>query len=253
VAGGLVEELTLHSHDVTVVDIGEIGDGAGREISTGFAVCSAISEKIAENRKAGRFPVVLCGNCLTAVGATAGEDADSIVWADQHGDLNTPETSTYGFLDGMALATVLGLCWHPMASAVPGFKSIDASRCMLVDARDLDAGEKDTLESLPVIRAQCPEAPALAGKLAAAGGQRTHLHIDLDIHDPDILQANRYAWPGGPGPDELRESMRDVAAALPVVGITISAYDPAFDAKGDVPPVVGKLLVDLLDALRKKA
>jgi arginase len=253
VAGGLVEELTLHGHDVVVADIGEIGDEQGREISTGFAVCSAISEKITASRKDGRFPVVLCGNCLTAVGAVAGESADSIVWADQHGDLNTPETSTYGFLDGMALATVIGLCWRPMANAVPGFKPLEASRCVLVDARDLDAGEKHTLEGLPILHGTCAEAPGLAGRLAATGGQRTHLHIDLDIHDPEVLQANRYAWPGGPSPDELRESMRAVAASLPVVGITISAYDPAFDAKGDVPPAVGRLLVDVLDALRKKA
>jgi arginase len=253
VAGGLVEELTLHGHEAVVEDIGKVGDAPGREIATGFAVSGAVAEKARAAAAAGRYPIVLCGNCLTAVGAVAGETADSIVWLDQHGDLNTPDTSTSGFLDGMALATVLGLCWRPMAGTVPGFTVIDPSRCLLVDARDLDSTEKRALERLPVIRAQCADAPGLAGKLLANGARRTHLHIDLDVLDADVLQVNRYAWPGGPDPDRLRETASALARALPVAGITISAYDPAFDPQGEVPPVVGRLLVDILDVLGKKA
>lgn len=252
VAGGLVEELTLHGHEVVVEDIGKVGDTPGREIATGFAVAGAVAGKAREAVTAGRLPIVLSGNCLTSVGAVAGETADSIVWVDQHGDLNTPDTSTSGFLDGMALATVLGQCWRPMAGTVPGFTVIDPSRCLLVDARDLDSTEKRALERLPVLRAQCADAPGLAGKLLANGARRTHLHIDLDVLDPDVLQVNRYAGPGGPDPDRLRETMQALARALPVAGITISAYDPAFDPQGEVPPVVGRLLVDILDALGRK-
>ena len=113
ISAGLTDELSLHGHDVTVEDIGKVGDAQEREISTGFAVCQAIAGKVDASRAQGWFPIVLAGNCLTTVGAVAGEAADSIIWADQHGDINTPETSTSGFLDGMALATVLGLCWRP--------------------------------------------------------------------------------------------------------------------------------------------
>jgi arginase len=253
VTGGLVEELTLHGHDVVVEDIGEVGDEPGREIATGFAVSAAVAAKAKQAVAAGRFPIVLAGNCLTTIGAVAGEAADSIVWADQHGDLNTPDTSISGFLDGMALATVLGLCWRPMAGTVPGFTVIDPSRCLLVDARDLDTAEKRALERLPVLRAPCADAAGLAGSLLANGAQRTHLHLDLDVLDPDVLQANRYTWPGGPGPDRLRQTASALASLLPIAGMTISAYDPAYDPQGDVPPVVGKLLVDVLETLEKKA
>ncbi|SFU08784.1 arginase family protein [Mesorhizobium sp. YR577] len=252
IAGGLVEALTLSGHDITVEDIGKVGDEQGREIATGFAVCHAVAARVAASKAAGRFPIVLSGNCLTTTGAVAGDDADSIIWADQHGDINTPETSTFGFLDGMALATVLGLCWRPMANAIPGFQAIDPSRCLLVDARDLDPDEKRLLESLPVIRAECTQAPGAVGRLKAAGASRTHLHLDLDVHDPDILQANRYATPGGPNPDQLRLMACGVARLIPVVGLTISAYDPVFDASAEAPPLVGKLLVDFLDTLERK-
>ncbi|ODT27712.1 MAG: arginase [Kaistia sp. SCN 65-12] len=252
VTGGLVEELTLNGHDVVVEDIGRAGPEPGRETATGFAVAAAVAAKASEAVKAGRFPIVLAGNCLTAVGAVAGEAADSIVWADQHGDLNTPETSTSGFLDGMALSVALGQCWHAMAAAVPGFAAIDPSRCLLVDARDLDAAEKAIVERLPILRAHCADAPEVAERLVAGGARRTHLHLDLDVLDPDVVQANRYTWPGGPDPDRLRQAVSTLAGLLPVVGVTVSAYDPAYDPQGDIPPVVGKLLVEMLGTVEKK-
>lgn len=252
ISGGLADELALHGHEATVEDIDKVGGEQPREISTGFAVCNAVAEKVAVARKQGRFPVVLAGNCLTVAGAVAGESADSVVWFDQHADINTPETSTSGFLDGMALATLLGLCWRPLADAVPGFAALKPWRTMLVGARDLDPAEKRLLDDQPVIRAKCGEAAGKAAKLVEAGGKRTHLHIDLDVIDPDELQVNRYAEAGGPSPDELRQTVCGLAGALPIVGVTLSAYDPIVDPSGEVPPVVGKLLVGLLEEMEKR-
>ncbi|TPL93878.1 arginase family protein [Mesorhizobium sp. B2-3-12] len=246
ISGGLVDALTLAGHDVTVEDIGRVGDDQEREIATGFAVCNAVSGEVRIARDRGRFPIVLAGNCLTSAGAVAGEGADAIIWADQHGDLNTPETSVHGFLDGMALSTVLGLCWRPMAAAIPGFKPIDPSRCVLVNARDLDPAEEKLLETLPVIRTECPGVGQATERLKAAGANSVHMHLDLDVHDPQALQANRYVTSGGPNPEQLRDAACAMALAVPVVGITVSAYDPAFDAQADVPPLVGQLLNDLL-------
>ena len=246
ISGGLVDALTMAGHDVVVEDIGRVGDVQEREIATGFAVCNAISGEVRIAQDKGRFPIVLAGNCLTSAGAVAGEGADAIIWADQHGDLNTPETSIHGFLDGMALATVLGLCWHPMAAAIPGFKPIDPSRCVLVNARDLDPAEKQLLKTLPILRTECPGVAQAAEKLKAAGAERVHMHLDLDVHDPEDLQANRYVSYGGPSPEQLRDATCAMALAMPVVGITVSAYDPAFDAQSDVPPLVGQLLNDLI-------
>ena len=251
IAGGLVDELTLRGHAVVVEDIGEVGDAQKREIATGFAVCRAVAAKVDLARDDERFPIVLAGNCLTAAGAVAGDAADSIIWIDQHGDLNTPETSAYGFLDGMALATTLGLCWRPMTSAIPGFQAIEPSRCMLVDARDLDPDEKRLLDTLPIIRTQCADALDTIGKLKAAGAVRAHLHLDLDVLDPDVLQVNRYTKSGGPNPDQLRQLVCGLARSIPIAGVTLSAYDPAFDAKGEVPPVVGQLLGDFLATLER--
>jgi len=252
ISGGLVDALKLAGHDVVVEDIGKVGDEQEREIATGFAVCRAVATAVHVARGKDRFPVVLAGNCLTSAGAVAGAAADAIVWADQHGDLNTPETSIYGFLDGMALAVALGLCWRPMAASIPGFQAIDPSRYVLLNARDLDPAEKKLVGSLPVIKAECPDIAGACGRLEAAGARRVHMHLDLDVHDPEKLQANRYTCPGGPSPEALRQAACDVALAVPVVSVTISAYDPAFDAQADIPPLVGDLLIDLLTTIEGK-
>lgn len=254
-AGGLLEGLSRKGHDVALEDIGPVGEGPGREIVTGFAVCAAIARKVAEAGQTGRFPVVLAGNCLSAVGAVAGERADAVIWFDQHGDLNTPETSTYGFLDGMALAVTLGLCWRPMANAIPGFRPVDPARCVLVDARDLDPDEALLLERLPVTQIPCAEAAGAGAalRLEAAGALRTHVHVDLDVCDPAALRVNRYAHPGGPDPDRLRQVVCAAAASVPVAGLTLSAYDPAFDAGGGVPEAACRLVVDFVAALEAPA
>ncbi|OBQ94789.1 arginase family protein [Mesorhizobium sp. AA23] len=250
ISGGLAEALKLAGHDVEVRDIGKVvEDEQEREIGTGFAVCNVVSGEVRIALDNGRFPIVLAGNCLTSAGAVAGEGADAIIWADQHGDLNTPETSTSGFLDGMALATAIGLCWRRMAAQIPGFKPIEPARCVLVNARDLDTAEKELLEKLPIIRTECPDWAAAAAKLKATGAERIHMHVDLDVHDPEKLKANRYATPGGPAPEQVRTAMCGLAGPLSIAGLTISAYDPAFDPKGEVPPQVGELVVDLLSTM----
>jgi arginase len=253
ISGGLAEALKLAGHDVELHDIGKVSeDGDEREIGTGFAVCNAVSGEVRIAMDKKRFPIVLAGNCLTAAGAVAGAGADAIIWADQHGDLNTPETSTSGFLDGMALATALGLCWTRMAAQIPGFKPIDPARCVLVNARDLDPAEKELLEKLPVIRTECPGWASAADRLKAVGASQIHMHVDLDVHDPEKLQANRYTTPGGPAPEQVRAAMCGLAGPLSIAGLTISAYDPAFDPKGDVPPLVGELVVELLSTMEGK-
>ena len=76
IAAGLADHLRAHGHDVLVEDIGKVGDAQEREIATGFAVCAAVAAKVRAARDAGRFPIVLAGNCLTAAGAVAGEAAE---------------------------------------------------------------------------------------------------------------------------------------------------------------------------------
>src|SRR5262249_60621897 len=90
-------------------------------------------------------------------------------WFDAHGDCNTPETTTSGFLDGMGLAMTMGLCWHHLGATVPGFQPVAAEATFLLGARDLDPLEvallqRSAVTAIPV--GQIPE--GLSGLLARA-------------------------------------------------------------------------------------
>jgi len=89
-----------------------------------FALHGLLSEAVQEAVAQDHFPLILAGNCSSTVGTVSGLDKEGlgVVWLDAHGDYNTPETTTTGFLDGMALSVLTGMCWERMAEGVPGFE-----------------------------------------------------------------------------------------------------------------------------------
>ena len=84
------------------------------EVATAFELQGLVSRQVRAAIDEGRQPLVLSGNCNTAaVGSLAGAENPGIVWFDAHGEFNTPETTTTGFIDGMGLAMAVGLPLSP--------------------------------------------------------------------------------------------------------------------------------------------
>jgi arginase len=215
----------------------EAAPGFRAEIATAFDLARATAFAVRAARGHGGFPLVLAGNCIASLGVLASLPPETgVVWLDAHGDLNTPETTRSGFLDGMSLATVLGRCWTSLSGAVHGFAPVAEENVLLVGARDLDPAELEYLERSRVRLLSPDEArgDALAEALDALAGRvaRVYLHVDLDVHDPAEGAANAFAAPGGLTADEVRQVVREVAARIPIAGAAITAYDPAFDEDG---------------------
>jgi arginase len=246
------------------VDVVEPSGAWRAEIGTAFDLARGIARRVRDAADADRFPIVLSGNCGASLGATAGlaSDADDlgVVWLDAHGDLNTPETSGSGFLDGMALAALTGRCWTAMASTIPGFRPIGDRRVLLVGARDLDPGERALLDAsaltwtpIEALRASGLThalRPALAA-LRAAGVRRGYLHVDVDVHDPALAPANGFPAPGGLSPDDVQAIATLVGEAFRIAGLGISAYDPAHDPDGVTREVVMRLVEAVVARARR--
>lgn len=228
------------------------------EIGTAFDLARSVARHVHTSVEDGRFPVVLSGNCSATLGGVAGvtttDDDLGVVWLDAHGDLNTPESTMSGFLDGMALAAVMGQCWNAMSASVPGFRPIDASRVALVGARDLDPSEQALIDksALHAVTADALRSgltgamvPALVA-LKQAGVKRVYLHLDVDVHDPELARANAFRAPGGPSPDDVQVIVRLVAELFAIVGVTVSAYDPAYDPDGVMRGVAMRLVDEVV-------
>jgi arginase len=75
------------------------------EIGTAFERMRRVAVAVRTVRAGGQFPGLLSGNCNSAVGTHSAltPARRAIFWFDAHGDCNTPDTTTTGFLDGMDL------------------------------------------------------------------------------------------------------------------------------------------------------
>jgi arginase len=236
VAAGLQARLEQHGHRVHQTVIEPPPDSWRAEIRTAFGLAAALATAVRTARAAGRFPLVLAGNCSAALGVCGGLGAPvSVLWADAHADFNTPETTVGGFLDGMALATLTGRCWTTMAGQLPGFSAIPADRVWLLGARDLDPLEAEALGRSTIRRASVD---ALNGNLAERIGEEfggstlRYLHLDLDVLDPSAGRANGYAAPEGVSAAALAAFCDGLRRHAPPAAVTVSAYDPAVDTDG---------------------
>lgn len=236
---GLVQALRASGRDMEVVPV-EAGV-ASDELSVAFDLLSRIARVVRASRSAGRFPLLLTGSCFSTVGALAGVagDAPAVVWLDAHGDVNTPQTSQSGFLDGMAAAAALGWCHTDRTSSLEGFTALPEPNLLLVGVRDLDPPEAAALQASAVVR-------LTPGDVAGSGftnvldaftatARSVYVHIDLDVLDPErVGPANSFAAPGGLSVEAAAEIVRAVGAGCRIAGLTISAYDPAVDVTGAV-------------------
>lgn len=238
---GLARQLSDLGHDVSVALVEAAGEFT-LEVGTTFQLNRILAERVRQAASERRTPLVLAGNCDSCLGTLAGLGADPIgvLWLDAHGDFNTPETSTTGFIDGMGLSVAVGHCWTAIARTISGFDPVPEANVLLLGARDLDPEERRRVEGSDIT--WIPARPIIdRGPLAALAApfdalatrvRRVYLHIDLDVLDPAVAQANPLTVPGGLTLEQVSEIIRRVRAQFEIAALAITAYDPSYDADG---------------------
>lgn len=255
---GSVDRLRARGHDVreSVIDV---PSAFATEVGTSFAAYRALAEQVRGAVAGGAFPLILAGNCGSALGTVSGVRAATpndpsdigVIWLDAHADFNTPEITTSGYLDGMSLATLAGRCWHSLTASIPGYRPVTDAHVVLVGARDIDPAEEQLVASSRVMRVEVSRmrtegaSAALDAALTelARHVSRVYLHIDLDVHDPAEAQANQYAVPGGLSASTVRDLVRVVAARFSIIAAALTAYDPSYDTDNRMLKT-GFMLVD---------
>ena len=228
---------------------------ASTEIATSFSLYRELATRVRAANERQALPVVLSGNCGATLGAAAGSCASSsddlgVLWLDAHGDFNTPDTTTSGFLDGMALAALTGRCWRALTASIPGFTPVLDANVVLAGVRELDPAEEVLLEEseVDVVRAASIRGTGLRAALAPALDRltervsRLHVHFDADALDVKAARANAFASEGGLLIPEVAEVIGLVRDRFTIASITFSAYDPAVDADGGVVKAVAGAL-----------
>jgi arginase len=161
---------------------------------------SLLHQAVADAVARAARPLVLSGDCPTALGVVAGLQRRyhdlAVVWLDAHGDFNTPAITASGYLGGMALAMLTGRTPELLGDAL-GLRRVADTNVVLADARDLDPGERDALSASQVRRVPADPA-AITSALDGLGRTPVYLHLDIDVVDSAQLPGLRF--PSGPGP-----------------------------------------------------
>ena len=145
-----------------------------------------------------RTVLVLGGDCTVGIGTIAGVRAAvesvAVAYFDLHSDLNTPESSTDGALDWMALAHMLGIdgCEPTLAAAAGRVPLLEPAQVVLFahNERRATRFERSEIERLTLARIALedvqrdPEhAAPRALELLSSRSERFLIHLDVDVVD----------------------------------------------------------------------
>jgi arginase len=235
---GLANQLREAGHTVREASVEMPLKTAAHELARVTAVQRELAALVRQAVDAGELPIVLAGNCSTVVGTIAARQEDTaIIWFDAHPDFHTADTTTSGMVDGMALSLATGRALNNLTASVPGFRPVDEHRVILVGTRDLDPPEAAALAASPVRRVAVDAAPSgVAAAIRDLGGSHVsvYIHLDLDVLEPSVARANRYAVPGGLLPAALVATLDAIAKSARVYALAVTGYEPDWDTEGTV-------------------
>jgi arginase len=248
---GLLER--LRATGATVVNLSDLSlfgyadDRAHPRARNADLVSCAIATTADEMTRALRegFTIVLGGGCTLSTAMAAGARRTlgvpvGAVWIDGDAELNTPETTLSGLLDGMALALALG---HGDASVLAAMDGgfVRAEHAALVGYTALDPGERGALDALALAL------PAFAG--TQLGPDRVaRLTLDSIANEgnsgPIVVHVDVTRRPAGLAPGFVRDLLARLVASPRVVAMSVCGFDPSADADGTHAVEV----VDLIEA-----
>jgi arginase len=184
-----------------------------------------VAEGVAESER----PLLLSGDCLTALAMVTGlqrRHTDlNIVWLDAHGDFNTPAISKSGYLAGMSLAMVTGRA-PEMISGPLGLRPVADHRALLIGARDLDDDESDALKASAVRRTAADPA-SLGAAMEHLHSGPAYIHLDIDVVDASDLPAPlRWETSAGPTIGAVEQCLAQIRQHATPVGACIACPWP---------------------------
>ncbi|MGI5129152.1 arginase family protein [Pseudonocardia sp. CA-107938] len=185
-----------------------------------------VAQAVAVERAAGRVPIVLSGDCTTSLGVVAGLQRagtdPALVWFDAHGDVQTPQTSTSGYLGGMPIRQLVGGADRTVPDAL-ALRPVAEADVVLVDGRDLDPPEAEFLAGSAIRH--------VGGDAVPLPDRPCYLHLDVDVCDPAEVPGLLFPVPGGVPLAMLGTAVRRLLDTGDVVAIGLACtYRPGSGA-----------------------
>lgn len=210
-----------------------------------FESSKQLKDVVYHSLKESRFPLILGGDHSLSLGSVAGVsrfyhergERIGIIWIDAHGDINTPDTTISGNIHGMPLAHILGLGNNQLLSLFSTNPVVDPARVVLIGIRDLDPGEKATIQKLGVRTFTMRDIDELgmrtvlqeAIRTASTGTAGFHLSFDVDGIDPTIAPGVGTPVRGGLSYREGHLAMEMLHDSQKILSMDLAEVNPVLD------------------------
>ena len=224
-------------------------------------ICTQLRDTVSACRAKAERVLIIGGDHAIALGSIAGvlkqAPNTGVIWFDAHGDINTEATSPSANAHGMPVAALMGLC-------ASGLNDIAAIRLkpqniFWVGARDLDAGEVETIERLGIAdnvysteRVHQISMQAVMDdirhKMQAQGIEQVHLSFDIDGMDPSIVQATGTKVEKGLLQADAEAFINGLKSLPKIESVDFVEYNPTMD---DAEHTTGRWCVETMRRLVK--
>lgn len=220
-----------------------------------------LNDKIGSVISQQHFPVVLGGDCSILIGilsALKQQGKYGLVFMDAHADFYQPERSTTGQAADMDLALVTGrgpsvltnisgLCPYVADKHVVHIGQRDEEEAARFQSQDI----RDTAIhciSLAAIREKGIDhfLPSIIQHTLHPSFNGCWLHFDTDVLDDVINPAVDYRLPGGLSAEEVIRTGRHLIQHGSIAGISVTIYNPRFDADGSVAKLIVDCVVEMM-------
>ncbi len=211
--------------------------------------------------KSGALPVILSGDCTTALATVAGVRRYfhnvSMIYMDRDADLNVPATTPSGCVDGMVVAHLTGRGAAELVRFWPEPPLVRDPDIALFGVDRLDPPEEEFLRRAPIrvfsaadIRRQGAAAAARTA-LDRVHAARNEFIVHFDVDVIENFGATNYSGSGGLTLDEVRQALEVFLVEPRLVAIDIAAYNPEKDPDGSGAKKIIELIASVLGMRRQ--
>jgi arginase len=251
---GFVDKLRAAGFRVT--DVGDVTgevftadapDATARNLGAVVRVARSVAIAVERERRAGRMPIVLGGDCTITLGVVAGlQSVHSdvrLAYFDGDADLNTPQHTRSGILDATGVAHLLGIADTALAAIGPRTPPLADHQLVLIgyDPTDPDSFDAGQLAARPSLKhfddATVRADPITTARLAAAAltgpDAAIAVHFDVDAVDSrDLPLANFPHYGTGVPLTTAGQVLEELLAAPGVRALVLTEVNPTHDPGG---------------------
>jgi len=231
---GRVNDVSVHPWEILTIP--EFSDtaiaDANEKLRRMGKIYANLASRVQQITEQGDRAVCIAGDCFSTLAVVtglqrAGRQPDRILWLDAHGDFHTWETTLTKYLGGMPLAMLVGRRdrRNNERDAIGAFlreigiKAYPEDQVILSDARDLDQGEKESLENSRILT--CPIEQIIQH---LSLDDNIYLHFDTDvIDDREELPALKYHVKKGPTHAQMA-ALFSILRQYKIVAMSVSAW-----------------------------